>query len=375
MGRSRKRTAVVIAAGGTGGHLFPALSVADEVRRMHSQVRVVFVGSRGKIESHVVPERGYEFRTIWISGLRRQMSAELLVFPVKVLVSWIQSLGLLIRLKPAVVFGSGGYVSGPVVVAAAFLGIPRVIHEQNSVPGLTTKLLSLIATEIHTTFEETQKYLPKKKRVIVTGTPTRRELDHVSRVEGAVAFGIDPERPTLLVLGGSLGARRINDAVLGILQELSARAVQIVWQTGEHDFARVHAATQRYSNVVVQPFFDRIEFAYAACDLVLCRAGASTIAELTRIGKPSILVPYPFATADHQTQNACLLAKRGAAMMIPDSELTTKLSEVLFPLLADRVRRDHMAEQARLLAKPDAAHILALALLHYADKSFVEEVV
>ncbi|MGB9773325.1 MAG: undecaprenyldiphospho-muramoylpentapeptide beta-N-acetylglucosaminyltransferase [Bacteroidota bacterium] len=368
MGRSRKRTTVVIAAGGTGGHLFPALSVADEVRRIHSEVRIVFVGSRGKIESRVVPERGYEFRTIWISGLRRRMSADLLVFPAKVLVSWIRSLGLLMQLKPAVVFGSGGYVSGPVVAAAAFLGIPRVIHEQNSVPGLTTKLLSFIATEIHTTFEETQKYLPKKKKLVVSGTPTRRELDNVSRVEGSAAFGIDPERPTLLIVGGSLGARTINDAVLGILQELSARSIQILWQTGEYDFGRVRAAAEMYSNVVVQPFFDRIEFAYAACDLVLCRAGASTIAELTRIGKPSILVPYPYATADHQTQNACLLAEKGAAVMIPDRELCTKLSEVLVPLLADRVKRDRMGEQARLLGKPDAAHVLAIALLRYADK-------
>jgi len=365
--RRTRPVTIVVAAGGTGGHLYPALAVADEIRRTHPDARIVFTGSRGKIESRVPPSRGYEFQPIWSGGFRRRLSAGTFLFPVKTVVAFLQSIVLLLRVKPDAVFGGGGYVSGPVVLAAAFLLIPTIIQEQNSIPGATTKMLSRVATEVHVTFEETMRHLPSRKNVFLTGNPTRAELETADRAEGAALFGFSPERTTLLVFGGSLGAHRINTAVRGALDGLAARSVQCIWQTGEKDADEIHAAVKGRNGVAVCSFIERMELAYAASDLVLCRAGATTLAELTRTGKPAILVPYPYAAADHQTHNARVLSDGGAAVIIPDRDLDERLAGVLFPLLDDPARREEMSRKAKTFGKPNAARTLAAALLKRID--------
>jgi UDP-N-acetylglucosamine--N-acetylmuramyl-(pentapeptide) pyrophosphoryl-undecaprenol N-acetylglucosamine transferase len=264
------------------------------------------------------------------------------------------------ELKPSVVVGTGGYVSGPVVFAASLLGIPTLLQEQNSYPGVTTRLLASRASEVHITFDVTRRHLKRADNVNLSGNPTRAVLGSVGRAEAAAQFGLDPERRTLLILGGSLGASSMNAAVEVILDELRALDVQLLWQTGERDYQRLRAKAP------VWKFIEHMEYAYAACDLAVCRAGATTLAELTRCGVPAILVPYPHAAADHQTTNARSMVEAEAAVLIRDGELQTKLLPVIRELLADAQQLRRMAAQARALGKPDAAATLAHAVMNLA---------
>ncbi len=356
----------LFAGGGTGGHLYPALAIADEVRRRLPEARIIFVGTAGKIESRVVPAHGYPIRTIWIAGFRRSLSPELLTFPLKVLVALMQSILLLRRERPDVVVGTGGYVCGPVGFAAGLLGLPLVLQEQNSLPGATIRLLARRATQVHVTFESTRHFLRRTDNVSVSGNPTRDEIGSKSRAEGAAFFGLDPEKTTLLVFGGSLGAASINSALLNILDTLREMDVQVLWQTGETDFARVQEAVAGRAAagwLRVVKFIDRMEYAYAACDLAVCRAGATTLAELMRSGTPALLVPYPFAAADHQTVNATTMVEAGAALLCPDRDLSGRLAAMLAELIRDRDRLRAMSRKARSLGRPDAAAVIAGAVI------------
>ncbi len=310
---------VLFAGGGTGGHLFPAIAIADELRRRFPLCQIVFVGTKEKIEARVVPQKGYTFRTIWISGFHRNLRISNLLFPFKVIVSLIQSWSIIRSVQPDAVVGTGGYVSGPVVYVATLLKIPTLIHEQNSFPGATTRFLESRVRRVCITFEQSKKYLKKKDSVVLSGNPTRASLDHVPRNEAYRYFGFDAEgnQKTLLVFGGSLGAATINTAVIHALDSFVQQGFRIIWQTGQDDYQRVVTAANKHhsSSLWVQPFIDRMDYAYAASDLIVCRAGATTIAELTRLGKPAILVPYPYAAADHQTENARAMTQAGAAMM------------------------------------------------------------
>jgi len=257
---------LVFAGGGTGGHLYPALAIADEIRRRHADADIVFVGTRGKIESHVVPARGYPLVTIWISGFRRRVSAETLLFPLKVLVALLESALLLRRKRPDVVIGTGGYVCGPVVAAAQMLGRRTLIQEQNSVPGATTRMLAGRADEVHIAFEGSGKYLRRKDNIRLTGNPTRDVLGKVTREEGAQFFGLDPGKMTLFVFGGSRGAATINAAMAPLAGSLAGEGIQVLWQTGEED---IGALRQRFGGVgrgvQLFPFIEKMEYAYAAC--------------------------------------------------------------------------------------------------------------
>jgi UDP-N-acetylglucosamine--N-acetylmuramyl-(pentapeptide) pyrophosphoryl-undecaprenol N-acetylglucosamine transferase len=354
---------LVIAGGGTGGHLYPALAIADEIRRRHPDADILFVGTRGKIESRIVPVRGYSFVTIWISGFRRRLSAETLLFPLKVVVALFQSLLIVRRTKPDVVIGTGGYVCGPVVAAAQILGKRTLIQEQNSVPGATTRLLAPRADEVHIAFEGSAAYLPRRDNIRLTGNPTREGIGSVSRSEGSKAFGLDPGKTTVLVFGGSRGASTINAAMASLARDLAGEGVQIVWQTGKEEFERLRASFGGLSErIKMYPFIDNMEYAYAACDLAVCRSGASSIAELTRAGVPSVLIPYPHAAADHQTENARSVAAAGAGVLLPDGQAGNSLGETVKQLLGDRKRLAAMAAAARLLGKPGAAGVLADAV-------------
>jgi UDP-N-acetylglucosamine--N-acetylmuramyl-(pentapeptide) pyrophosphoryl-undecaprenol N-acetylglucosamine transferase len=366
---------ILFASGGTGGHLFPAIAVADEIRQMRPDAEITFVGTRDKIEARVVPTHGYRFEPITISGFKRKLGMETFRFPVKVLAALVQSVGLIRRLRPNVVVGTGGYVCGPVVLAATFIGVPALLHEQNSYPGVTTRMLSALAREVHVSFEATRKYLRRPGHVVLSGNPTRKAIGGVTREEGARVFGLSPRKKTLLIFGGSLGAHSINNAAAQILTGVLTQDVQVIWQTGEQDYeaiARAITGSGGMSEALVAEkvrlcrFIERMECAYAVSDLALCRSGATTVAELTRAGLPAVLVPYPFATADHQTENAKSLAEKGAAVMIKDSRLNEELSKTVHGLLADPACLARMSENARSLARPAAAADIARAVIELA---------
>ena len=368
----RQRLNIVFAGGGTGGHLFPALAMADEVRKKVPDADITFIGTRNRIEARVVPQHGYRFEAIWISGFRRKWNLDNVLFPLKIATSVIQSFVLMWKLKPRVVVGTGGYVCGPPLFAASFLGIPTLIQEQNSYPGVTTRLLAARVKEVHLSFESSRRYVTRRDNVYVSGNPTRENMGKVPRAEGAAWFGMNPERKTLLVFGGSLGASSINSAVAKILPSLIASQIQIVWQIGEGDFDRMKALVPRGAGeqVKVYRFIDKMEYAYAACDLAVCRAGATTVAELARAGVVSVLVPYPFAAADHQTENARAMVDAGAAVMIKDTEIGGKLLETVEALFADRGRLQGMRSKASQVGNPDATAILARAVINLAGAAY-----
>ena len=356
---------MLLSGGGTGGHLFPALAIAEEVQKLEPATEFLFVGTRGKIEARMVPQRGYAFRSIWISGFHRRLTIENLLFPVKVIVSLIQSLMILRKFKPDVVIGTGGYVCGPVLFVATRLGIPTVVHESNSYPGITTRLLASRVQKVYIAFESTKQWLRTIGNVELVGTPTRDSLGSVSKQEGRSFFGLDEHRPTLLIVGGSLGAASINSAVLSSLDVLIRSGVQLIWQTGQSDYERVQQALGSRKVGWLGAFIDRMEFAFGAADAVACRAGATTLAELTRIGKPAILIPYPHAAADHQRHNAQALADAGAAVMIVDNEVAQKLGTTVVDLLNDTSRLKTMSSASRALGRPDAGLTIARKVLEF----------
>ena len=357
---------VLFAGGGTGGHLFPALAIAEALQRAEPDMEIRFVGTRGRIEARVVPAHGYAFDTIWIAGLRRRLAVETLLFPVKVIVSMVQSLGILLRFRPGVVIGTGGYVCGPPVFVATLLGIPTLLQEQNSYPGVTTRLLARRVREVHIAFEATRKFLGREQGVYLSGNPIRATVGTVERSESLRRLGLSSSRKTLLVVGGSQGAASINDALLASPDLLSRSDVQVLWLTGASELARVQervAAMGAGEGVHLYGFLEDMPWAYAAADLVVCRAGASTLAEILCAGLPSVLVPYPHAAADHQTLNARTIADAGAAVLIPDAEAKERLGTEIREILAHPERRTAMGVAARSLALPNAARTIADAVV------------
>lgn len=369
MARLPGRWTVVFAGGGTGGHLYPAIAVADEVRRRKPDADIVFIGTRGKIEARVVPKAGYAFVPIWISGFRRALSWSILLFPVKVVVALVQSFVVLRRLTPAVVVGTGGYVCGPPVFVASVLGIPTLIQEQNSFPGVTTRLLARRVDEVHVAFASSRRFLPADVAVKVTGNPVRSSMGSSSRAEGAALFGIRPEELTVLVFGGSLGASSINNAIRSNLLDLLAINVQILWQTGSADEDAMRSAVaslgaEAEKRIKVYAFIEKMEFAFAASDLAICRAGATTLAELALAGLPAVLIPYPHAAADHQRENARVMGEMGAAVVCDDAAAGRQVVPMIRDLLEHTERRNAMRERLKTLARPDAAAVLAEAIFH-----------
>jgi UDP-N-acetylglucosamine--N-acetylmuramyl-(pentapeptide) pyrophosphoryl-undecaprenol N-acetylglucosamine transferase len=354
---------VIFAGGGTGGHVFPAIAIADEVKKLDPSAEILFIGTKEKIESRLIPQKGYVFRTIWISGFRRKLSPDNLLFPLKVLISLFQSFLLLKSEKPDVVVGTGGYVCGPVLYIASLLGIPTVVQEQNSLPGVTTRLLSARATEVHLMFESAVRYLKRSDNIRITGNPTREILGSISRTAALEYFGFLGSKKTLLVLGGSLGARSINNAVVHCLQGLGTAGIQIIWQTGDLDFDRIRSLVGEYPDVKVFKFIESMEYAYAAADLALCRAGAITIAELTRLGVPTVFIPYPYAAANHQVNNAKAIVNADAAEMIMDHEADRKTCEVVLGLIHNDSRLQAMHKNSLMLGKPAAAKEIAQSVI------------
>jgi len=351
----------LFAGGGTGGHLFPALAIADEIKKLQPDADILFVGTKNKIEARVVPQKGYKFRTIWISGFQRSLRIQNLLFPIKVVVAVLQSLNILRKFMPDVVIGTGGYVSGPVLYVASILGIKTVIHESNSYPGVVTRLLSKRVTKVFLTFEETKKWLKTMNNAEITGNPTRDVLEKVKRKESLEFFGLEENKKTLLVFGGSLGSASINNSVIKIIEKLITKNIQLIWQTGATDYERIEKELMRIkvitsTGVLITKFIEHMEFAYASADVIISRAGATTIAELTRLGKAAILVPYPHAAADHQTLNAKTLVNAGAAIMLADNELNDKLEYTALHLIDNDAARRIICERSKNLGHPQATY-------------------
>ncbi|MBI5216148.1 MAG: undecaprenyldiphospho-muramoylpentapeptide beta-N-acetylglucosaminyltransferase [Ignavibacteriae bacterium] len=358
---------VIFAGGGTGGHLFPAIAIADELKRLVPDAELLFIGTKNKIEARVVPQKEFAFRTIWISGFHRRLRLSNFLFPLKVVVSLVQSYSIIKQFKPDVVIGTGGYVSGPIVYAASVMKIPTLIHEQNSYPGVTTRMLGNRVKQVCITFEQAKKYLKRVDNVVLTGNPTRGSLEKVHQSEAFNYFGFDSsgKQKTLLVFGGSLGATTINNAVVQQLEKYIGQGFRIIWQTGKEDIERVKTSSNKIAkeHLWVNAFIDRMDYAYAISDIVICRAGATTIAELTRLGKPAILIPYPFAAADHQTENAKAMTESGAALMVRDSEAKERLFDVVQSLLNDTEKLQAMSIASKQLGKPNAAEEIARRII------------
>jgi UDP-N-acetylglucosamine--N-acetylmuramyl-(pentapeptide) pyrophosphoryl-undecaprenol N-acetylglucosamine transferase len=316
---------------------------------------------------------GYKFVPIWVGGFKRKFTLESILFSVKLIVALMQSFLIIRRLHPTVVVGTGGYVCGPVLYVGSVLAIPTLIQEQNSYPGFTTRFLSSRVDQVHISFENSKRFFRRSDNVRFSGNPTRATLGSITKAEAASFFGLDVQKKTLLVFGGSLGASSINRAVCNILSDLTTSGIQVIWQTGENDYDSIKASPEYQAEkergaIKVFKFVEKMEYAYSACDLALCRAGATTVAELARAGVPAVLIPYPYATADHQTENAKAMVESGAAIMIADDMLSAKLLGTLLDLLADKKRLKRMSESAVSISKPKAAATIAQAVIGLAEE-------
>jgi UDP-N-acetylglucosamine--N-acetylmuramyl-(pentapeptide) pyrophosphoryl-undecaprenol N-acetylglucosamine transferase len=353
---------ILFAGGGTGGHLFPAIAIAEKIKALEPDAEIAFVGTSDKIEARVVPQHGFGFRTIWISGFHRGFRLRNLLFPLKVVVAMIQARSILKEFRPDAVVGTGGYVAGPVLRSAVRLRIPALIQEQNSYPGVTTRILARQVNEVHVTFESSKRYLEGTKEILLSGNPTRDSLERAGRDEAFSHFGFDAadRSPVILVFGGSLGAHSINEAIAGGMAALRAMGVRLICQTGPADLERVRESMRSMpaGKGWIGAFIDRMDLAYAASDLVVARAGATTIAELTRLGKPAILVPYPHAAANHQVENARALAENGAARIVDDAGVGDALVGEIRSALEKNVLAE-MSRRSKSLGRPDAAATIA----------------
>lgn len=356
---------VLIAGGGTGGHVYPGIAVAEELARLRPDAQVVFVGGVRGLEAQAVPEAGFRIRYVTVRGFPRRQWWR---WPGAVLANvlgLLQSMWVVMSEKPDVVLGTGGYVSGPVSLAAVLLGRRLVLQEQNSVPGLTNRLLARIADQVHLSFTESRAYFARKDNLRITGNPVRNFILGGERDDAVRHFGLVDGRPTVFVFGGSRGARRINEAAIDAMRRLRGRVdVQFILQTGREDFDEAQKrVTDESLPARVMPFLREIHLAYAAADLLVCRSGAMTLAELAACGTPAILIPYPFAAHNHQEINASNLVERGAATLIPDGELTgERLAKEIAHLLSDRQLLRRMSAHARTFARLDAAERLVRSL-------------
>jgi UDP-N-acetylglucosamine--N-acetylmuramyl-(pentapeptide) pyrophosphoryl-undecaprenol N-acetylglucosamine transferase len=317
----------IISGGGTGGHIFPALSIAGEIKKRDPGASILFVGALGRMEMEKVPAAGFPIIGLPIEGFRRKLSARNLVVVFKLIISLFRASKIIRAFKPDVVIGVGGYASGPLLRMAVFHKIPTLIQEQNSYAGVTNRLLADKVATICVAYTGMDKYFPKEK-IVITGNPTREELvnQSISRMSACAFFGIPENRPVLLVLGGSLGARTINESILARIDDFEKEDVSILWQTGRLyiESIRQELDPRQLKHVQYFDFINRMDMAYSAADIIVSRAGAATISELCLLGKPVILVPSPNVAEDHQTKNALALVGNNAAIMIPDKEAREK---------------------------------------------------
>jgi len=369
MGHTHKTYRIMISGGGTGGHIYPAISIAQALKAIHSDVEILFVGAQGKMEMKKVPEAGFEIVGLWISGLQRSISLKNLIFPIKLLLSLIKSFQLIRSFRPDVVVGVGGYASGPLLYMATLNKIPTLIQEQNSYAGLTNKWLSKSVSTICVAYEEMDKFFPKDK-IVLTGNPVRKDIfqDSTQSKEAYAFFKLNPNKKTLLVIGGSLGAKTVNESILLGLEQLWAADIQLIWQTGGFYYTQIMDKIKKPwdGRLRMYDFIKEMQYAYTIADVVVSRAGALSISELMLSAKPSILIPSPNVAEDHQTLNAQKLISGRAALMVTDALAVTTLVKTALSLLSDEEQQKELGKNIAAMGRPNAATDIAKKVIELA---------
>jgi len=353
MSQEKKHIRAIISGGGTGGHIFPALAIANELKERDPEAEILFVGAKGRMEMEKIPAAGYPVEGLWISGINRKKMWKNISFPFKLISSLRKAKRIINSFKPDMVIGTGGFASGPVLYMAQKKGIPTFIQEQNSYPGITNKLLSKNALKIYTAYDGLERFFDKSK-IVKTGNPIRKDLliQDTDRSKALEVFGLNPNKKTVLSLGGSLGARPVNQAIKNVLNQIKQKDHQLLWQTGKNDY-------ENYKNldnhsVKVVPFISDMKTAYATADLIVSRAGAGTISELALIGKPVVLVPSPYVAEDHQTKNAKALSERQAAILIKEGDLDKDLWQKIEEVLEQPEIAKNLSDNIKKMAQPEA---------------------
>jgi UDP-N-acetylglucosamine--N-acetylmuramyl-(pentapeptide) pyrophosphoryl-undecaprenol N-acetylglucosamine transferase len=344
----------ILSGGGTGGHIYPAIAIANELKLRFPNAEFLFVGAQDKMEMQKVPQAGYAIEGLWIAGIQRKLTLQNAMFPLKLINSLWKSRKIIKKFKPDVVIGTGGFASGPLLQMANSMNIPTVIQEQNSYPGITNKVLSKKANAICVAYENLERFFPKEK-IILTGNPVRQDLLDVDskRAEGISYFKLDSSKKTLLVLGGSLGARRINQLIEKELDFILNKGIQVFWQCGKLYYEEYKKYNDK-ENVQVVAFIDRMDLIYAASDIVISRAGASSVSELCLVGKPVVFIPSPNVSEDHQTKNAKAIVDKNGALLLKESELDSTF-EILFSyLISNENQQKELSQNIKKLAKPNA---------------------
>lgn len=361
---------VIISGGGTGGHIFPAIAIADALRELDNEIEILFVGAKGKMEMERVPAAGYPIEGLWISGFQRKFTLENLMFPLKLFNSLLHARKIINRFQPDIAIGVGGFASGPLLQMAVRSRVKTAIQEQNSFPGATNRILAKQVNRIFTAYPGMETFFPAGKTTYL-GNPVRASLRDsvISSSEAKVRFGLDPNKKTILLFGGSLGAGVLNEVMDRATDKIKEREdIQFIWQTGKfYESKYKNSATARLPNVKQLTFLNEMEVAYAAADLVVCRAGALTISELSLLGKASILVPSPNVAEDHQTKNAKALSDYGAAIHLKEADVHT-LFDHAFELIEDEDALQGMKEKVLEFAKPNAAQDIAEEILRLIQK-------
>lgn len=359
MANSNKKYRILISGGGTGGHIFPALSIANALKK-RLNAEILFVGAENRMEMERVPAAGYRIEGLPVAGFDRKKLWRNFGVLLKLRRSLAMARKIVKDFKPDIAIGVGGYCSGPTLKAAQKAGIPTLIQEQNSYAGVTNKLLAAKADKICVAYDGMERFFPAAS-IVKTGNPVRKDLTERSKdkIEAAASFGLNPDRPTLLVIGGSLGARTLNESLEAGLQRLTEAGIQVIWQTGKNFGDRAKKVAKGIKGTVVTQFITDMAAAYAAADVVVSRAGAGSISELEILGKPCILVPSPNVSEDHQTKNAKALADVGAAILIPDNEAADKLIDNVIGLMSDKEKRNEMSKKISELAIPNSDEIIA----------------
>lgn len=352
---------VIISGGGTGGHIFPAVAIANALKEKHPGIDILFVGAIGRMEMEKVPAAGYKIEGLNISGIQRKLTLKNFAVPFKIISSTLKAKRILKEFKPDVVIGTGGFASGPMLRAAAKKGIPTVIQEQNSFPGLTNKILAKHVSKICVAFDGLEKFFPKDK-IVITGNPVRNEVVKLDgkKPRAEEFFTMQGNKKTVLIVGGSLGARTINQAVKKFVQKWNSEDIQIIWQTGKpfYEEAKQFVESNNLGNVRVYDFISKMDMAYAMADIVISRAGAIAISELCLVKKPVILVPSPNVAEDHQTKNAMALVNHRAAILVKDVEANEKLDETVQQLLNDTLRYEQLKSNIASLGMANATETI-----------------
>ncbi len=370
---NRHRLNVIISGGGTGGHIFPAIAIANALKKKVPEVNILFIGAKGKMEMEKVPAAGYPIEGLWISGLQRKLTLKNLAFPLKVISSMMKAGRIMKKFKPDVVIGVGGFASGPTLRVATNKRIPTLIQEQNSFPGITNKLLAKKVDKICVAYDGMEKFFPKEK-IILTGNPIRRDMIETEgkQEEAFSFFKLSPEKPVVLVVGGSQGALSINKSIHGHLNQFSEQDIQLIWQTGKYYYqtAKEVAGEFHDKGIRIVEFIDRMDNAYAIANVIISRAGAIAISEICAVGKPTVFVPLPSAAEDHQTKNAQALVEKNAAMLIKDQDANETLVDTVIQLVRNREKQTELNHNLLKLARKDADEKIAdeiLSLINYKE--------